>query len=80
MAKATTTRQVTYLGRRAMVKTIYKAGEHGEREFRILHVDEADPQNGGWPAGTVTSRTVIGNALKGTFKTLIAEHAVDEEL
>lgn len=70
--------QVTYQGARAEVKEIREAGAHGEREVRIRWIDQATPANGSYPAGTVTSHTVTGNPLKGTFQTLIAKHVVQE--
>jgi len=72
------TRRVTYLGSRCDVKEIRQAGANGEREFRMRWVDAADPRNGGYPAGTITSKTVTGNALKGTLATLIDTHIVEE--
>lgn len=77
MASKDRVQKVTYFGRRAEVKTILVAGAHGEREIRIRWIDAADERNGGHPAGTVTSRTVTGNMLKGTFKTLVEAHTVE---
>lgn len=75
MAKTTTTRQVTYLGQRAEVKEIPLGG--GVREVRIHWIDAAIGQPIEYPAGTVTSRTIKGNALKGTLVVLNETHVVE---
>lgn len=73
------TQTVTYFGRRCEVTTILLAGKHGERVIRHRWIDQADERNGSYPAGTVTSRTVTGNPLKGTFRTLVECHIVQDE-
>jgi hypothetical protein len=78
MTKTMPTRQATYLGRRCEVKEIRQAGMYGEREIRIHWIDAADPKNGGWPAGSIVSKTITGNILKGTDRELVAPHLVDE--
>lgn len=76
--KVMPTRQATYFGRRAEVKEIRHAGAHGQREVRMRWIDDADPKNGGYKAGTITSKTVTGNMLKGTFATLVPIHVITE--
>jgi hypothetical protein len=78
MANRTKTSKAAYFGRRCEVKEIFAAGAHGEREIRRRWIDDADGCNGGYPAGTITSTTVTGNPLKGTFQTLIEHHIVEE--
>lgn len=74
----TIARKATYLGRRCEVKEIRQAGMYGEREIRIRWIDDADPKNGGWAAGTIVSKTITGNILKGTLRVLVKDHAVDQ--
>jgi hypothetical protein len=76
MAVKTITRKVTYLGVPAKVTEIRQAGANGEREIRIEWLGDAIGQPIEHPAGTVTSKTVTGNALKDTFKILVPEHVV----
>jgi len=76
MAAKTTTRKVTYLGVPAKVTEIRKAGANGEREIRIEWLAKAVGQPIEWAAGTVTSRVITGNALRGTLQVLVAEHVV----
>jgi hypothetical protein len=76
MATKTITRKVTYLGTPAIVTEIRQAGANGEREIRIEWLGNAVGQPIEWAAGTVTSRTITGNALKGTLKVLVSEHVV----
>lgn len=71
-------RNATYFGRRAQVKEIRQAGAHGVREIRMHWIDDADPKNGGYPAGTITSKTIKGNALTGTLVTLVPVHVITE--
>jgi len=78
MANKTKTQKVTYFGRRCEVKTIFAAGTHGEREIRNRWIDSADERNGGFAAGTLTSTTVTGNPLKGTFRILVERHVIEE--
>lgn len=73
MAGKTTTRVVTYLGRRAERTVIQTAGPASEREIRMRWIDD---QVDGHPAGTVTSRTVKGDFTRGTGVVLIEEHVV----
>jgi hypothetical protein len=76
MAKTTKIHKVTYLNARAEVKEIPLGG--GVRETRIRWIDAAIGQPVEWPAGTVTSRTTKGNALKGTLVVLNPTHVVEE--
>jgi hypothetical protein len=75
MAKTTSTRQVTYKGQRAEVKTIPLGG--GVQEVRVHWIDAAIGQPIEYPAGTVTSRTVKGNFLKGNLIVLHDTHIVE---
>lgn len=69
-------RKSTYLGQRAEVKEIPLGG--GVREIRIRWIDAAVGQPIEYPAGTVTSRTIKGNFLKGTGVVLNETHIVEE--
>ncbi len=75
MAKVTI-RKVTYLGQRAELKEIPLGG--GVKEVRMHWIDAAIGQPIEWPAGTVTSRTIKGNFLKGTGVVLNETHVVSE--
>lgn len=76
MASKTTTRKVTYLGRRAEVTEIRTGGPTSEREVQTRWIDDAHERNGGYPAGTVTSRTITGNFTKGTGVVLVETHVI----
>lgn len=69
-------RKVTYLGQRAEVKEIPLGG--GVREVRVHWIDGAKGQPIEYSAGTITSQTVKGNALKGTLVVLNPTHTVME--
>lgn len=75
-------KQVTYLGARAEVWTEYDKGvtyRYGERAEFTRWIDAATPENGGFPAGTVTRRRVKGDPYKPTFQILEARVVVDAE-
>ncbi len=75
---STRTRNVSYLGRRAQITEIRKAGATGEREIRTLWIDDASEENGGYKAGTVTSRTITGNFARNTGRVLVEDHIISE--
>lgn len=79
MAKTIGPRKSTYMGRRAEVTEIREAGPHGVREIRVRWIDDAHEKNGGHKAGTVVSRTVTGNFMRGTGVVLVEDHIVSEE-
>ncbi len=65
----TTTRKLTYLGRKASVTTTYHGGSAtGLRTIETTWIDQADEANGGYPAGTVTTETVRGDGRKPNFE------------
>ena len=71
------TRNGVYFGAKAKTKEIREAGPDSQREIRRFWVDKAVGQAIEYPAGTITSRTVVGNERRGTFRVLIAEHVTD---
>lgn len=80
MSKYITTRSYTYLGRRAEVTTIGSQAL-GRREIITRWIDDADERNGGWAAGTITTRTVKGDGWRGRvpFETIHAERVMTVE-
>lgn len=76
MAKTTEIRQLTYLGQRVELKEIPLGG--GVREIRVRWIDAAIGQPVEYPAGTITSRIIKGNALKGTLVVLKETTIVEE--
>lgn len=77
MATKTKAFQTKYLGARAETKIIMEAGDYGVREIRIRWIDKAVGQPIEWEAGTITSRTVKGNGMRGTLKVLVETHVVE---
>lgn len=60
----------TYLGARAEVTTIHHdKSRMGLRTVRMRWIDEASPENGGWPAGTTTERVIKGDGWRGQGRT-----------
>jgi hypothetical protein len=61
-------------GRQVRVKEIiHSGGPFGHRDIYIQWVDEAQEQDGGWPAGTVVCHTVLGDPRRRrSFKILWA--------
>lgn len=78
MAGKVIVRNLAYFDRRVQQKEIREAGASGVREIRTCWIDDADERNGGYPAGTVVSRTIKGNFFRGTGEVLVAEHVVEE--
>lgn len=73
----TVTFETEYLGRRTRVtENRYEKNRLGLREVIFEHIDEADPANGGWAAGTVTRKVIRGDGRKPNFETLEAEHLI----
>ncbi len=70
-------RNLTYLGRRAVVTVEHHDKKRcGLRTITVEHIDEAAPENGGWPAGSVTRRTVEGDGQTANFRVVHAEALV----
>lgn len=70
-------RNLSYLGRRAVVTVEHHDKKrNGLRTITVEHIDDADPRNGGWPAGSVTRRTVEGDGQTADFRVVIAEALV----
>lgn len=67
----------TWLGRRARCLTEYEhATEDLPRWVTMTWIDDADPRNGGHPAGTITRSRVTGNWRKKTLEVLVPEQVV----
>lgn len=70
-------RSLTYLGARAIVTTEHHDKNRvGLRTITTEWIDDATPENGGWPAGTVTRKTVKGDGRKADFEVIHAEAVV----
>lgn len=70
-------RSLSYLGRRAVVTVEHHDKKRdGLRTITVEHIDDADPRNGGWAAGTVTRRTVKGDGRKVDFEIIVPEAVV----
>lgn len=67
------TRVLTYLGARAETTTIHHdKSRNGLRTVRMHWIDDATPENGGWPAGTTTEKTIKGDGWRGSGRTAFA--------
>lgn len=80
--KKTVRRELTYLGSRAIVVTDhYDSSREGLRRVTMTWIDAATPENGGWPAGTTTTRVIKGNGWRENaripFQVIEAEHVVE---
>lgn len=70
-------RTLSYLGARAVVTVEHHDRKrNGLRTITVEHIDDAAPENGGWPAGSVTRRTVEGDGRTDAFRVVIAEALV----
>lgn len=70
-------RVLTYLGRRVRVTVEHHDKKRtGLRTITCEHIDDADPRNGGWSAGTVTRRTVKGDGQTSDFEVVVPEAIV----
>jgi hypothetical protein len=70
---------LTYLGRRAAVLVEHHdKSRTGLRTITTEYIDEAAPENGGWSAGSVTRRTIKGDAWRKpeSFEVIIEEALV----
>ena len=76
MANVTKVEDLAYLGRRVQQYEIRDGGSDSPRWVYTYYVDDADPRNGGYPAGSATKRRIRGNALRGTFKELEPRTAI----
>lgn len=76
MTAKITIRKGTHLGRRTETKTIALPG--GAREVRTRWIDSAIGQEIEWPAGSIVSTTLKGDARKGTLVVLVESHLVEE--
>lgn len=75
------TRHLTYLGARAETTTIHHDKSRlGLRTVRMRWIDDASPENGGWPAGTITEKTIKGDGWRGAgrtaFEVIVPERVV----
>jgi hypothetical protein len=62
-----TDKVLAYMGSRARVVTEYHTpGSIGLRTITYHWIDEAHPENGGWPAGSVTRKTIKGDGRYAT--------------
>lgn len=62
-------RNLTYLGRRARVLVEHHDKKRtGLRTITTEWIDEADPRNGGWPAGSVVRTTIKGDGQTSNFE------------
>ncbi len=68
---SSTTNTVTYFGRRAAV-TVTKLDRRrdGRREVITRWLDDADERNGGYAAGTVVRKVVVGDGRTNDFAVL----------
>lgn len=70
-------RDLTYLGRRARVTVEHRDKKRaGLRTITTEWIDDADPRNGGWAAGSVTRKTVEGDGRTSDFRVVIEEALV----
>ena len=70
-------RTLSYLGRRAVVTVEHHDKKrNGLRTITVEHIDDAAPENGGWPAGSVTRRIVEGDGQTADFRVVIPEALV----
>lgn len=77
LVKVEKPRTLTYLGARAVVLVEHHdTKSSGLRTITTEWIDDADPRNGGWPAGSVTRRTVKGDGRRDDFEVIIPEALV----
>lgn len=79
MVNITKPRTYTYLGRKAETFEVRDAGPYGPRWIYYRHIDDADPRNGGYLAGTCIRRRVSGDGRRNTFKVLVDTEVVTLE-
>lgn len=77
----TATTDATWLGRRGRVTVHYsqRASANCERTVITEWIDDADPRNGGWPAGTTTIKCITGDTLAGKGLDVVAESVLTDE-
>lgn len=72
-----TERTCTYLSARANVTEInHDKKRTGLRTIITEWLDDADPRNGDWPAGTIVSKVVRGDGRRPDFEIVEAEKVV----
>ncbi|AIZ01777.1 hypothetical protein ArV1_090 [Arthrobacter phage vB_ArtM-ArV1] len=72
-------REITYYGARCInTTTHHDKSATGLRTVRMEWLDNADPKNGGWEAGTVTEKLIKGDAWRNPakFVELVPEHVI----
>lgn len=70
-------RTYTYLGARAVVTVEHHNSRRvGLRTITMEWIDDAAPENGGWPASTVTRKTVRGDGRRADFEVIVPEAVV----
>jgi len=70
-------RSLSYLGARAVVTVEHHDKKrNGLRTITTQWIDDADPRNGGWPAGSVTRKTIEGDGRTDDFRIVHAEALV----
>lgn len=72
-------RDLTYLGRRARVTVEHHDSKrNGLRTVTTEWIDDADPANGGWAAGSVVRTTIEGDGRRtdGSFRVVTPEALV----
>lgn len=74
----TVTRSLEYYGARVITTTIHHdKSRTGLRTVRMQWLDQADPKNGSWPAGTTTEKLIKGDGRDSSkFTEFVPEHAV----
>jgi hypothetical protein len=72
--------QGTYLDERAVTVTVrHDSRRVGVRTIITLWLDDANPKNGGYKAGTVTHRIVKGDGRTPDFETLSDARVMDAD-
>lgn len=68
----------TWLGSEAAsLQTHHDSNNIGDRTCRMIWFEEASPENGGWPAGSVIEKRIKGDGWRGkNFQTIVEEHRI----
>lgn len=68
----------TWLGRRATTVAVVLQGKasDGVRWIYTKYLDDADPRNGGYRAGTYSAKKIEGDGRKSNYRILVEQHEV----
>lgn len=72
-----TDKVMAYMGSRARVVTeFHDKSRVGLRTITFTWIDQAHPENGGWPAGSTTRKVIKGDGRKADFQIIEPEELI----